>query len=1057
MGVLGDFVSSLFELYSKLPIFATLLETLGAIAIAALASRALFRMLEAATRRLAPGPVFLVAAMATALTYVVLLIVLAATGKSFEEGVLGWLAGVANVPLEALGSLANPLLFGVFLALVQAFYLLLVVLFAWALGLFSGDESGGVAGAVERELGTSYAERLYRLCGYRNPDAPEQRFAEWNRSLYKAVTWAKWLSLPAALTGAIPVSLWAVGAVMSDGLKKNLGRPPESPPEERRAEEAAEEAARTARDPRILIQALAADPRGPKLALADGGWLAGRNEHLAGRTRLADESRLIRDLLSALEIAGFYVHQEAAAEALAAGKHVLMETPPVSGRRTLCDVLAMHEVLLAGGTVLYLSPDAGESARRARAFRELARRSNWRWAIHHHDLASDGRTGLHLGVRQPQIVFATPDSLHRDLCPLASEWDAFVASLSLVVAVDVDRYTGARGANLAYLMRRLQRLAEHAGAAPRLFATVAPFGPDVQGFAERLLGRTLEVIGPESDSRGAPTQQIVVGETDAVRELHPAVSSRGVAIACGYRAEMWGYGPELTDFEQDQQVNKVLLDFGKAVITPEEATELRFDRAEALVVRLSADKAHMTSFFTCHSGRSALGVATASAEEVGRRQRGAGVEALPFAGFDREQAKEKEAKDKERKARAAQKPAEEAASEPEAAPEIAVSRDHLFALWLPDPDPFARLLAKYPAALLPQSLHPMLALGSSLVAAPDNATLAKRHLLSAAAELPLSAREIAARFPPGARAALESGSRLARRKRRVLADDGALIEDEELAFDAADFERGSTAAVSDDVGVLVSRADESVVLATDRVRLGTVAYPGRVLTEGGRRYRVLLPEEQARLDEGVMLAEPERRRVKTARLRALELAFEGAGHELSLGGGDPLRFHHPKVELRETVSGVRLSHEGRRTDDVIRYEKPIVAEYATQAAIVHLPSSAPEALHGLEHLIRTTLPGFLRHEEDDVDVAVLENGVLAIVDRHPHGVGFARAVTSDVLRHALFWAQEIVKNCGRSTECTAGDGCVRCVHGAPCLSGSERAKPSRQGTEALLVALLGGA
>jgi hypothetical protein len=533
VSAIGDLVGSLAGLYAKLPFLATLLETIGALVLAAVASRVLYRMLEAATRKLAPGPVFLVAAIATALTYLVLAIYLSATGRSFEQGMLGWLSGLSSVPLDALGPLENPLLFGLFYAVIQAFYLLLVLLLAWALGLFSGDQTGGAAGELERELGTAFAERIYRLCGYHRPDAPEQRFAEWNRSLVKAIRWAKWLSLPGALTGAIPVSLWAVGAVVLDGLTRNLGLPPEAPPEEARKAKDEAPLAQAARDPSVLVRALAHDPRGPGLELAAGGWLLGRAEHLASRTRLADESRLLRDLLSALSIRGFYVHQEAAAEALLAGKHVLMETPPVSGRRTLGDVLSMHEVLLRGGSVLCLSPDADESERRARTFRDVARRSNWRWAIHHHDLGSHGRTGLHLGARQPQIVFATPESLHEDLCPRHADWDAFLGSLSLVVAIDVDRYTGSRGANLAYLMRRLARVARKAGAAPRVLATVAPFGPDVQGFAERLLGVTFEVVGPESDSRGAPVQQIVVGRAPRALELHPAVSARGVAIVCG--------------------------------------------------------------------------------------------------------------------------------------------------------------------------------------------------------------------------------------------------------------------------------------------------------------------------------------------------------------------------------------------------------------------------------------------------------------------------------------------------------------------------------------------
>jgi ATP-dependent helicase YprA (DUF1998 family) len=473
-----------------------------------------------------------------------------------------------------------------------------------------------------------------------------------------------------------------------------------------------------------------------------------------------------------------------------------------------------------------------------------------------------------------------------------------------------------------------------------------------------------------------------------------------------------------------------------------------------LIVRLSADKAHMTSFFTCHSGRAALGVSTWSAQEIGSRRAGPSEQALPFAGFDREQSEERESKLARGKRELSAEPAADGGTAEDQPPALTVRTDQLFALWLPDPDPFSRLLARSPAALLPQSMHPMLALGSALVAAPDNAKLARRHVLAAAAELPLLGSELSQLFPPGARAALADLSQVSRRNKRVLSDDGAIVLDQEIAFDA-ELPGGSTAAVSDQVGSIQSRADGETVLETDRVRLGCVAYPGRVLVRGGRRYRVLLPEEQARTEEGVMLAEPERRRVRTARLRQLALSFEGKGHQLRLGGGVSLRFHRPRVHLRETVTGLRLAREGRRAEDLIAYETPIVGEYTTEAALVHLPSAPPEALHGLEHLVRVTLPGFLRHDEDDVDVAVLDDARLAIVDRHPGGVGFARAVTSDLLRHLLYWSREIARACGKSADCTAADGCDQCVHGAPCLSPPERARPGRTATLALLDELLG--
>jgi hypothetical protein len=625
VSALSDLLASLTRLFASWPLLASIAGTLLAAALAAATSIAAYRVLGALGRRLAAGPLFVMAALGIALLYLLGLGALALSDHSLEQALVEWLTGLTATPIAALGPARNGLLLALLYLALHLLYLLLVVLEAWALGMLklqadgAPAEGGGIARQVEEELGTSYAERAFKLCGYHRADAPEQRFAVWGQELGRVLRWSKWLSLPAVLTGAIPPSLWVVGAILVDGFRRNLTAPPEAPEEEKRG--AAQEAkpALGARDPARLVQALCQDPRGPKLALLAGGTLQGRPEHQAGTTRLREESELVKDLLRALAIEGFYVHQEAAAEAILAGKDVLMETPPVSGRRTLCDVLAMRTVLLEGGTVLYLSPDARESARRAATFRQLAQRSNWRWAIFHRDLANEGRQGLDLKLRQPQIVFATPEELHGDLCPRHQDWDFFFRNLGLLVAIDLDRYTGPRGSNLGFVMRRLRRLCQRVDAEPRTLGTVAPYGPDVQGFAERLLGRPLTVIGPESNSRGAPTQYVVIGQAPEAPTLHPAVSSRGVAIACSYPAELWGFGDLLSSFEQEQQVNKVLLAFNKAVVSPGEASELRFDSAAALAVRMSSADAAMLPFFTCHAGRAILGVASFAAEEVGGR------------------------------------------------------------------------------------------------------------------------------------------------------------------------------------------------------------------------------------------------------------------------------------------------------------------------------------------------------------------------------------------------------------------------------------------------------
>jgi ATP-dependent helicase YprA (DUF1998 family) len=1063
---LFEMLRDLGEAFLRSPELASLIGVAVAWALAVLASRGLYRLLQAIVGRVAPGPLFLAAALVVVLLYLPALSYLTWIGTTFEQGMIEWLTGVTDLPLEELGSYQSPLLFTLFHPALQLVYLVLVMIFAWLLGRFSAQpDSGGLAQVIESELGTSLAMRFYKLCGYHRPDRPEQRFVEWAAPIVRSLRWAKWLSFPAVLSGALPVALWVVGAIFIDGFRRTLAEPPAAPEEEEREEEAQAGALAAARDPNLLVHALRVDPRGPQLDVVGGGTMQGRAEHAAPRTRLADESAIMSDLLAALGIASFYVHQEAAADAILEGKDVLMETPPLSGRRTLCDVLAMREVLLDGGTVLYLSPTAEESARRARAFRRVAQASNWRWAIHHKDLAL-GREGMDLRLRQPQIVFATPEELHRDLCRLHEDWDYFLSSLALVVAIDIDRHTGPRGANLMFVMRRLLRVAKHARSEPRVLATVAPFGPDVQGFAERLVGRPLTVIGPESNSRGAPSQYVVVGVPRVAGSLHPAVSSRGVAIACGYQTEIWGHDEVLTELEQEQQVNQVLLEFSKAVVAPGEDVDLRFDDAHAIVVRLSSDRAAMIPFFTCHTGRAALGVAELSAEEVGgKRFEALDRPEIPFSGFQRPE-EEAEPEVQMRDVAAAEADGAEEAVEVDEQGEVlaqalAAQPELAVAVWLPDDDSFAQLLAHHPGYVHPNTLHPMLRLGSRLVASADNVVTASRHLLCAAGEVAIERRLATSIFPAEAVARLERERKLAPRLRHRLTSEGLVEPVIELAVepDAAPREPPGTTRVASDQSVrVVNRSGGEVVMETDRLRVLTAAYPGRVLVRGGRRYRVLLPDEQPEPIAEAVWAEPERRGLVTTRMRTLEVKYEGEGHELDLGGRLRVRLRQSAAAIEERVVGLRFRQKARGHDEALSYHQPVRASYGGAVAVVELPVASPAALEALERLVRITLPAFVRFEEEDLDVvAQAKEGrsLLCFVDRHPGGAGFARAVTSDVLRHALYWSREIVARCGTSARCKERDGCPTCVEGAPGLGPEQSAAPSRSEVLALLESLLG--
>ncbi len=1052
-------IDALLALYRAYPLLGMIVETGLVLLVTTLIGRGVLSILRRTSTRLAAGPVLLLSALIVGAAFAITLGYLAVTGRSFETAAIEWLSGVKGESFEQLGSMRYPFVLGLTYAALYGVFCSVALLLAWFLGLLKGD--GGAAREVEAELGTSLAERFYKLAGFREPGVQETRFSEWGRPLVRALRIVQWIALGGAVTGSLSPPLWALGAILIEGVSLNLVDPPKSPEEERRRKEKSEEIQTQYKDADQLVRALSTDPRGPELDVRAGGTVSGQLEHVAERTRLGDESTLMQAALQTLGITGFYVHQEAAAEGILSGKNILMETPPLSGRRTLGDLLAMRAVLLQGGSVLYLSPDADESARRARAFRDLSATCNWAWALHSHDLANHGRRGVHPQKRPPAIVFSTPTEVHEDICPRHAEWDGFLSRLSLIVAVDLDRYGGVRGSSLAFTMRRLMRLVRKTGARPVVLSTIAPFGPDVLGLSERLMGVPFDVIGPESDSRGAPPQQIVVGTQRAAGELHPAVGARGVAIACGYRAELFGFDETLTTFEQEQQVNRVLLDFGHAVIQTGDGGHLKLDAADAVVSRLRPENAALLRFFTRHAGRTAIDMATLSAREVRARSQAPDGSESRFGGFDVDEEKKQPAPapaDSESNdaddgdasdATPDQGPADE--------PSVEIRADRVVSIWLPEEDPFSRLLSEHPEYLDPRRLHPMLGLGSAPVAATDLPQMAARHAVLAAAESPLAVSE-AHKIFPACSELLGDPSALGLRQRTIATlSPGGGLEREVLLTHTDAEESASTTALtaSGDVGRLLDRGDGAVLWSTDKRRLRSAAYPGRVLMAGGRRYRVLLPEEQPGRDQGDLYAVPERRRTVTAPIRRLEFSFAGVGHELNFGGPEKVRLHHPMVELKETVLGVRSAHAARGSVDELFYATPEVILQHTRVAVVQLPAAAPEAVHGVAHLARATLRAFLQHREEDLDVAW--NGTdsqIYFVDRHGEA-GFARALTSSVLQHTLFWAFEILRSARHDPDCGARNGCSACVFGIACHSHGDHPGPSRSAAEALLGQILG--
>jgi DEAD/DEAH box helicase domain-containing protein len=232
-------------------------------------------------------------------------------------------------------------------------------------------------------------------------------------------------------------------------------------------------------DERLVMQA-SQHPRPPRLA--------------------AIPEELHPDVAQALRgrgIDSLWAHQ---AEALFAGwaGPTIVTTGTASGK-SLCFNLPTLDVLCrdARARALYLYPTKALAQDQARALNALGV-ERARPAIYDGDTPREQRSAIR---RRANIILTNPDMLHLGILPNHPAWGDFFANLAVVVVDEAHVYRGVFGSHVANVLRRLRRVCDAYGTAPRVLlasATVANPGE----LAGRLTGLDdITVI----DREGAPT------------------------------------------------------------------------------------------------------------------------------------------------------------------------------------------------------------------------------------------------------------------------------------------------------------------------------------------------------------------------------------------------------------------------------------------------------------------------------------------------------------------------------------------------------------------------
>ena len=249
-------------------------------------------------------------------------------------------------------------------------------------------------------------------------------------------------------------------------------------------------------------------------------------------------------------IARPYSHQAAAAEAVHAGKNVVIVTPTASGK-TLCYNLPVINAILQNEDTraLYLFPTkalaqdqlaelydlnqrlesdtgalshgiedgdlkvAATTARKRHGSedpplqeqegaRSRARGTNsFGVFTYDGDTPSDARKAIR---EKGHIVLTNPDMLHTGILPHHTRWTRLFENLKYIVIDELHSYRGVFGSHLCNVLRRLRRIARFYGSDPQFIccsATIANPGE----LAERLIEDEVEVLDSNGASAGEKT------------------------------------------------------------------------------------------------------------------------------------------------------------------------------------------------------------------------------------------------------------------------------------------------------------------------------------------------------------------------------------------------------------------------------------------------------------------------------------------------------------------------------------------------------------------------
>ena len=696
-------------------------------------------------------------------------------------------------------------------------------------------------------------------------------------------------------------------------------------------------------------------------------------------------------------------HQAAAASHAHAGRNVIISTAAASGK-SLAYLLPALTAILAGETVLYVTPTKALAADQLAAIRSLGL-PGIQAAVIDGDSTQAERAWARSHAR---YLLTTPDMLHCALLPAHKRWKGFFSRLRYVIVDECHGYRGIFGSHVAQVLRRLRRVVAHHGdlGAGPVFMLASATAGDPAGCARLLTGMAAEEVTEDGSPRGPLAFALLEPPLTGVRgESGARLRRTATAHTADLLARLVRENVQTLAFIRSRR--------GAEAVALAARRSLSAAGGESPMVAayrsgyLAEDRRVLEAALS--DGR-LTGLATTTALELGIDI--TGLDAVLIAGWPGTWA-------------SLWQQAGRAGRAGQSAAAVLIARD----------DPLDTYLVRHPDVLL---RHPV----EATVLDPANAYVLAPHLAAAAAELPLTDEDLEL-FGPAARPVVDSLTSSGRLRRR--AGGWYAMNRDTSSLRGGDI--GPVRVVEEETGRLVGTVDEPSA--------HLLVHDGAVYVHQGESYLV----GGLHLADRAALVSPADPGYSTTARDVTEIAVRDVLRHETWGDAD-LRFGDVQV-TRQVVSFVKRSNEtgasiGETLLDLPPRRLVTRAVWWTISAAQRDMLAAARvdlggAAHAAEHASIALLPLFATCDRWDIGGVSADvhpaTGQLSVFvyDGHDGGAGFAERG----FQSATDWLRA-TRQAIAACECETG--CPSCVQSPKCGNGNHPL--SKRGAVALLDTLL---